>query len=91
MAFLSLIKVVMTRLLSRFIIRQTNGLFVWSERTITKLNETKGVNESLTDRQTRLVVGMLALMINLLMDTDTNLAQGCFLEPFMGSTFNLLK
>ena len=73
------------------IIRQTNGLFVWSERTITKLNETKGVNESLTDRQTRLVVGMLALMINLLMDTDTNLAQGCFLEPFMGSTFNLLK
>ena len=73
------------------IIRQTNGLFVWSERTITKLDETKGVNESLTDRQTRLVVGMLALMINLLMDTDTNLAQGCFLEPFMGSTFNLLK
>ena len=70
--------------------REEGGLFVWSERTIKKLEETRGATETLDQRKVKLVICMLTLLINLLMDTEVNLAEGCFLEPFMGSTFNLL-
>ena len=39
--------------------------------------------------QTRLVVSMIALLLNLLMDIDVDMAKGRFLEPFMGASFNL--
>jgi len=71
--------------------KQESGVLVWSERTINRLEETKGSNETLQQRQLKLVMSMLALLINLLLEKDANLAEGCFLEPFMGSTFNLLS
>ena len=71
--------------------KQVDGLLVWSERTMKRLDETKGSNETLQQRQLKLVMSMLALLINLLLEKDANLAEGCFLEPFMGGTFNLLS
>ena len=71
--------------------KQEGGVLVWSERIIKRLEETKGSNEPLQQRQLKLVMSMLALLINLLLEKDANLAEGCFLEPFMGGTFNLLS
>ena len=75
---------------SECITRRTGGLFVWSEYTIKSMNEMKGASGTLKERQIKLVTGMLSILISLLLDDDDNLAEGCFLEPFMGSAFSLL-
>ena len=63
--------------------KQESGVLVWSERIMRRLEETKGSNETLQQRQLKLVMSMLALLINLLLEKDANLAEGCFLEPFL--------
>ena len=48
-------------------------------------------NDSLTvqEKQSKLVMSMIALFLNLILDVDDRLSQGSFFEDFM-SDFNLL-
>ena len=61
-----------------------NGMFTWSERTMTKL-------ESVTaqDKHLKLVLSMFALFLNLMLDSDSSLSHGSFFEEFMND-FNLM-
>ena len=76
--------------LSNVLTRRSGGLFVWTEETISNLNEMKGGGASLEERQLKLVIGMLSLSLSLLLDIDNNLSESCFMETFMGSTFTLM-
>ena len=70
--------------------RKGHGLFFWSDRTLKKLEESRG-SDSLQRRQVRLVVSMLGLFLNLMLDSDENISEECVLEVFMGSEYNLRK
>lgn len=67
--------------------RRENGLFFWSERTMIKLTDSSG-SGSIEKKQTKLVMCMIGLFLNLMMDTDENLSDGSLMDKFM-EAFNL--
>ena len=60
-------------------------VLVYALRTIKKLDEIRGATDTLDQRKLSLWLAILTFLINLLMDMEANLAEGSFLEPFMGS------
>ena len=70
--------------------REENGIFLWSERTMTMLRESKKGSDTLPQKQMKLVMCALGLYLNLMLDKDENLSEGSFVETFMGA-FNLVK
>ena len=70
------------------LLREENGLFFWSERTLHCLEESKVTGE-LKQKKMKLVLSMIALFFNILFDRDENLSEGCLLETFIGS-YNLV-
>ena len=65
--------------------RTSRGMFHSSERTINKIETV-----SVEDKQMRLVVSMFSLFLNLMLDVDYNLSQGCHFEEFVNK-FRLRK
>ena len=65
--------------------RTSRGMFHWSEWTINKTE-----NVSVEDKQMRLVVSMFSLFLNLMLDMDDNLLEGCHFKEFMNK-FSLRK
>ena len=66
------------------------GLFNWTDRTLSQLEKCLSNDETLKQKQIRLVISMFALLFYLMQDEDVNISKGCVLETFMGSTYNLL-
>ena len=67
--------------------RRNNGLFTWIERTMIKLEGAEGVT-TLQEKQTKMVICMVTLLLNLMLDSDDSLSQGSFFEGFINN-FNL--
>lgn len=61
---------------AKCLIRKDNGIFTWSDSTIKAIESNKTPSEDVPDRQMKLVVGMLSLLLNLLVDKELNLAEG---------------
>ena len=70
--------------------KKTGGLFNWTDRTLSQLEKCLSNDETLQQKQIRLVISMFALLLYLMQDEDVNISKGCVLETFMGSTYNLL-
>ncbi len=59
--------------------------FVWSDRTMTRLEQTK-VGKLLEDRQLKLVCNMLELMYSLMIDPRDAIVNGVLFKQFVGPT-----
>ena len=64
------------------LVRRDNDLLYWSERTMMKLEESKGSDEQ---RQMEIMFTLLHVLV---LDTDEDLSEGSYFETFMGG-FNL--
>ena len=64
--------------------RSNGGMFVWSERTINKME-----SATIENKRLKFVLSMFALFLNLMLDIEESLLQGTFFEEFMRD-YNLL-
>jgi hypothetical protein len=64
--------------------RPSNGLFYWSEGALNKIESSTTENKMM-----KLILSMLALFLNLMLDSEDGLSQGSFFEEFM-LDYNLL-
>ena len=64
--------------------RPSNGMFYWSEGALNKIESSTTENKMM-----KLMLSMLALFLNLMLDSEDGLSQGSFFEEFM-LDYNLL-
>ena len=64
--------------------RPSNGLFYWSEGALNKIESSTTENKMM-----KLILSMLALFLNVMLDSEDGLSQGSFFEEFM-LDYNLL-
>ena len=64
------------------------GLFVWSDRTIARMEESRG-SDTMSQRQIRLLVAQFALLLHLMQDMHTDISAGRFLDTFFGGASHL--
>ena len=62
-----------------YLTREESRLFFWRKIAKSKLHRAKGL-ENLQQKQKKPVMYMLDLFLNLMLDTDENLPERCFLK-----------
>ena len=64
--------------------RDSDGVFVWSNRTMAKLEESNNVQGTIKDKQLKLVCCMFELAYNLMMDPSDTIIEGAPFKQFLG-------